>query len=323
MQVRLSTALLAVALLAACNSSALAPTSSALADADKTPSWVSPVAASASRLLYISDLGKFDVYIYAFPSLVVVGKLTGFNDPQGECSDAAGNVWIANAGSAQMLEYAHGSITTIGSLSDPVGAPVGCAIDPATGNLAVMNVYDFSSAGSVLVYAKARGTPRIYSNSQARSYYFGAYRNGSLYVSGASGKGAYVLSLLAKGASSMSSIAVKGGTLYFPGTVAWRSSKLVLGDQRCQNTATSCLYDLTLSGKTATIERTIKLGGSCDVAQAWVGATRVAGGNNAEYCSNGKSRVELWPYPAGGKPTASVASPRAPVGATISSIGGR
>lgn len=319
MHVRLVVVFLAF-MLPACNGNfALSATSGA----DSARSWISPLGASANRLLYISDLGKWDVYIYSFPSLIIVGKLTGFDNPQGECSDSAGNVWIANAGTEQMLEYAHGSITIRNTLSDPVGYPVGCAIDHTTGNLAVMNVDDFSGAGSVLVYAKARGTPRIYANASAHSYYFGGYRNGDLYVSGVSGKSAYVLSRLAKGAGSMSSIAIAGGTLYFPGTVAWRSSTLVLGDQRCKNAATSCLYDLTLSGKTATIKRAIALGNSCDVAQAWVGATQVAAGNNAEYCDGGKSRVEIWPYPAGGKPTASISSPRAPVGATVSSIDAR
>jgi hypothetical protein len=312
---------MAILALSACVNGGVSP-SPPNPDADRSPSWVSPLASSANRLLYISDLGRWDVYMYAFPSLKVVGKLTGFNNPQGECADAAGNVWIANAGTAQMLEYAHGNIGVIASLTDPVGPPVGCAVDPATGDLAVMNLYDSSGAGSVLIYAKASGTPQIYSNSSAYSYYFGAYdRSGNLYVSGAASNGTYVLSTLAKGASSLSSIAIKGGTLYFPGTVAWRTSTLVLGDQECKKSATSCLYELSVSGKTAAVKRSVALGGSCDVAEAWVGATQIAAGNNGEYCGDGRSRVEIWPYPAGGPPSASISSPRAPVGTTVSVLG--
>lgn len=310
---------LAALVLSACNGGIAAPVSPS---AERATSWVSPAASSARRLLYISDLERWDVYIYTFPSLKLVGKLTGFNNPQGECSDAAGDVWIANAGTGQMLEYAHGSPTLIGALDDPVGPPIGCAIDPQTGDLAVMNLYDVSSAASVLVYAKASGTPRIYSNTAVAAYYFGAYRDGALYVSGATSAGAYVLSVLRKGAHSMSSVAIRGGTLYFPGTVAWRSSTLVLGDQHCKNTAASCLYDLDLSGTTATVKKTIALGDSCDVVQAWVGATEVAAGNDGEYCAAGRSRVEIWPYPAGGKPSSGTSGPRAPVGTTLSSAGG-
>jgi hypothetical protein len=94
-----------------------------------------------------------------------------------------------------------------------------------------------------------------------------------------------------------------------------------LGDQHCRNRATSCLYALSVSQKNATIERSIALGGSCDVVQAWVGATQIAGGNNGAYCAGGRSRLEIWPYPGGGKPSTSISSPREPVGAALSSTG--
>jgi hypothetical protein len=313
------TAIAAATALAACNA-ALAPTSSF--GPDRAPSWVSPAAKGAQRLLYVSDLGRWDVYMYLFPSLREIGKLTGFNDPQGVCSDAAGNVWIANAGTDQMLEYAHGTTTLISSLGDPVGVPIGCAIDRSSGNLAVTNLYDFSGSGSVLVYAKASGTPRIYSSSTMYYYYFNAYdARGNLYVSGASVSNTYLLAVLPKGRTSMSLVSIAGGTLYFPGTVAWSASMLVLGDQRCANRSTSCLYQLTVSGTKATIKRTIPLSGSCDVTQAWVGTTQIAGGDNSEYCAGRTNRVEIWPYPAGGKPAKSVYSPLAPVGATLSTAG--
>jgi hypothetical protein len=287
--------------------------------ADRTASWVAHGAPSAHRLLYVSDLGRWDVYMYTFPSLRIVGKLTGFNNPQGLCSDAAGNVWIVNAGTDQVLEYAHGGNRVIATLRDPVGVPVGCAIDSATGDLAVTNLYNFSGAGEVLVYVKAAGTPRIYSNSSVYSYYFAAYdRSGNLYVSGSAASGEYLLTTLPKGGKALSLITVKGGTIYFPGTVAWRSSTLLLGDQHCKNGFTSCFYALSLSGKTATIEHSIALESSCDVVQAWAGATQIAGANNGAYCAGRPSRVEIWPF-SGGKPSKSVASPREPVGTTLSS----
>lgn len=290
--------------------------------ADRAASWMSAGAKSARQLLYVSDLGRWDVYVYAFPSLKEVGKLTGFDEPQGECSDASGNVWIANAGTEELLEFAHGGTNVIASLSDPVGVPVGCAIDPASGNLAVTNLDDFSGAGSVLVYAKASGTPRVYANPNVLAYYFDGYdRAGDLYVSGTSASDAYLLSVLPKGSSSMSLVSVTGGTLYFPGTVAWSASTLVLGDQQCDKSATSCFYELAVSGKTAAVKHVTRLGGSCDVVQAWVGATQIAGGDNAEYCAARHSRVETWPRPGGGNPSASVTSPRAPVGATLSAGG--
>ena len=121
-------------------------------------SWMSPAAASAKSLLYVSDAGTFEVYAYAFPSLALTGTLTGFNRPQGECSDRAGNVWITNTNSLNLLEYAHGGTNAIADLADPTGYPVGCAVNPATGDLAVTNLFDLSGGGG-FSYTKMHAVP--------------------------------------------------------------------------------------------------------------------------------------------------------------------
>ena len=36
---------------------------------------------------------------------------------------------------------------------DQYGYPIGCAVDPASGNLAVTNAFGFSGAGQVLIFA--------------------------------------------------------------------------------------------------------------------------------------------------------------------------
>ncbi len=280
-------------------------------------SWMARGASSAAKLLYVTDLTTFDVDVYAFPSLAHVGKLTGFKEPQGECTDSAGDVWIASALNQQIVQYAHGASSPIAKLSDPVGYPVGCAVDPASGDLAVTNHDNFSGAASVLVYRHARGTPVSYSN--AVQYYdaFAAYdAAGDLYVSGASAKNAYALAVLRHGQRSMSILRVTGGKLYVPGTVELRNATLVLGDQRCGNRAASCLYEASVSGDTATIRRTTHLLGACDVAQAWVGDGEVAGGAYA--CDYRRSTVALWAYPSGGKPQAQAGGVRHPVAAVLS-----
>ncbi|MBV9333913.1 MAG: hypothetical protein JO146_07880 [Candidatus Eremiobacteraeota bacterium] len=286
-------------------------------------SWMDPGAKSASQLLYVSDLGTFDVYVYQFPSLKLSGKLHGFDSPQGECGDASGNIWIADTKSNKVREYAHGGAKPIASLADPLGYPGGCAVDPSTGDLAVMNIADFSDAGAILIYKNARGTPQVYGNSNFFYFYFGGYdRNGNLYVSGATVRGGYLLGVLTRGGKSVSLVKVTGGTLYFPGTVAWVGTTLVLGDQRCNGRAGSCFYRLRVSGRTARIAGATPLRGSCDVVQAWVTPTRIVGGDDAAYCRNGRSSTDLWPYPAGGKPASSVPGPRVPIGAVLSVANG-
>ncbi|HET6275037.1 MAG TPA: hypothetical protein VFE16_03765 [Candidatus Cybelea sp.] len=288
---------------------------------DTGASFIEPGAASGS-LLYVSDLGNFDVRVFTYPALKPAGKLTGFVQPQGECVDRAGNIWIANSEGTDLREYAHGGTKEIARVSDALGYPAGCAVDPKSGNLAVTNIENFSGNANVLVYKRARGTPAVYGNTNLVSFYFAAYDSqGNLYVSARSSQSAFSLGVLARGAHSIALVTLSGGTIYFPGTVAWSGTQLVLGDQRCKNTASSCLYRLTVSGKTARIAGATPLGGACDVAQAWISAARVAGGDYAN-CSHKGSSADLWPYPAGGRPTARVTGFTQPVGAVVSSAGG-
>jgi hypothetical protein len=72
---------------------------------DRHRSWVSPDAANAAQLLFESDLGTDDVYIFALPDMTLKGTLTGFKEPLGECSDNHCNVWIANSLKNEMIEY--------------------------------------------------------------------------------------------------------------------------------------------------------------------------------------------------------------------------
>jgi hypothetical protein len=221
----------------------------------------------------------------------------------------------------QVREYAHGETTPIATLHDDFGYPVGCAVDPSNGNLAVTNLQNFSGAAIVLLYKHARGTPAVFSNKDIAYYYFAGYDgSGNLYVSGQTSQHGFALGVLSRGAKSISGVAVSGGTIYFPGTVAWNGSNLVLGDQRCKNSASSCLYRLTVSGKAAHVVGSTPLGGACDVAQAWVGASRVAAGEY-QSCSHQRSGAALWRYPAGGKPAAQVTGLLQPVGAVVSSGG--
>ena len=308
-------AVIAAALLAAC--AGASPPATPPAAPSATASWMSPGASSAKALLYVSDAGTFRVAVYSFPSLELTGTLTGFNRPQGECTDAAGNVWIANTSGLDVREYAHAGTNAIADLADPTGYPVGCAVNPATGDLAVANVADLSGNGGVLVYKRARGTPRTYSNAAVKACYFAAYdAKGNLYVSATGAGGAYTLATLTSGGHSLSRLTVRGGTIHFPGTVAWDGSSLVLGDQECNGNASSCLYRASVSGSGASITAKIPLNGSCDVAQAWIGKGQIAG---ADYNScGGRSSVGLWPYPAGGDPTKRVTGLQTPVGATVS-----
>jgi hypothetical protein len=286
---------------------------------DRAASWLSTQAAKRGPLLYISDFYNFDVYVYSVPSLKPVGKLTGFLEPEGECSDAHGNVWIANTGNQQMLEFKPGGKSAIDTLADPLGYPVGCAIDAVTGNLAVANIFGVSGAGGILVYKHASGTPDLYANPNQFYYYFDGYdAKGNLYASGMTSKNVYALSALRLGEKTMASLSIRGGKLYFPGTVLWNGPALVLGDQQCSGGTSSCLYEASVSGTTVSVTKKIPLADSCDVAQVALHGKQLFGGDY-ESCTHVKSSsIDRWTYPAGGKPTESVTGVYDPIGAAIS-----
>jgi hypothetical protein len=153
---------------------------------------------------------------FELPSLALLGTLTGFNGPQGECSDKLGHVWVTNTYSYQILEFAHdGSL--VNTLTDPSGLPVSCAWDKKTGNLAVTNIYDFGGSqppGEVLVYPGASGTPTAYTDADMYYYYSDGYdSHGNLFIDGTGGYPNYsfVFAELSSGNGSAHTIPIKRG----------------------------------------------------------------------------------------------------------------
>jgi hypothetical protein len=292
---------------------------------DRHRSWISPDARRASRLAFFSDSDNQDVYIYSLPKLTLKGTVTGFSEPQGMCSDTKGNVYVANTGTEQVLELSRtGSI--VKTYNDPYGYPVGCAYDPATGHLAVMDIFGLSGAGQVLVYTSPSATPAILSNPGQYFYYFGGYGpNSVLWVSGRDSYGAYMVS--ACGPSSCNTVTLSGGTIYFPGGVQWDHvrSNWVLFDQLCGDTAAACSYPVSDSGVLGNPTYYLNAEGSnvCDMAQGVIGGDRLnfVIGGDYEYCGTVSSSVGRWAYPAGGEPTNSGTLPSyaLPDGAAVSS----
>jgi len=273
-------------------------------------------ATPATRLLYVSDLYNSAVDVYTVPALKFVRRIGGFLEPEGACTDAHGDVWIADTGNLRMLKFEPGGTTPVASLTDALGFPAGCAVN-VNGDLAVANEYGVSGAGQVLIYRHASGTPAAYRNNVQYSYNFAGYDNkGDLYASGSTLKGTYALSSLAVGAKSMAAVSISGGTIYLAGSVFWRDAKLVLGDQECRGGTASCLYETTISGQNARIAVTIPLTGSCDVAQVVLLGDALYGGNY-NYCSKAASSTDRWSYPQGAKQVG-VSGVRQPVGAAIS-----
>ena len=271
-------------------------------------SWMAPQAERGS-LLYISDLGTNAVYAYSYPKGALVGTLTGFDQPAGECVDNKGDVFIANYVASNILEFAHGSTSPIATLSDPGYHPFDCAVDPTTGNLAVANAMTTGSGpGNVAVYKDAKGKPNAYyaapfiSNMAFCSY----DKAGNLFVDGFNSAIAFAFGELPKGKPSFRKISLNQH-IGAPDGVQWDGTHMAVEDGTI-----GVIYRFAISGTKGKEVGSTPLVGSSNVLQIWIDGSKVIG-PNADAAS-----VTFWNYPAGGSGTKTIGALVDPIGATVS-----
>ncbi|HEY1682807.1 MAG TPA: hypothetical protein VGF98_14270 [Candidatus Tumulicola sp.] len=218
---------------------------------DRSPSRMAKGAASKT-LLYISDVGTGTVQVFTYPKGTNVGTITGFGYPQGVCSDSSGNVYVADAGSSQVFEYAHGGTAPIAVLPDPGEFPASCAVDPSTGNLAVSNLLSSTQfeIGSIAIYPAGSTTPTIYTDPDYAREYFLAYDNASnLYVDGVDSRTAAFRYAEMAPNGTFTEIPIKGAKLTFPGGVQVVGKNVAVGDQDGALWGTPDVYTVSSSGK--------------------------------------------------------------------------
>jgi hypothetical protein len=264
---------------------------------DETKSWMDPQA-SAQDLLYISGNTSGNVYVYTYPQGQLVGTLTGFIFPSGECADAAGDVFVVafsalSMKSSTIYEYAHAGTTPIATLSDP-NVAFGCAVDPTTGNLAV-------SGGGVAIYKHASGKARLYFSSVALNY-CGYDDLGNLYLSGINSQsGEGQLYRWSRGGSRLEAIEL-GVTLYMSSTapsVQWDGKYLTASSSPYQKPMT--IYRLHISGSKATVVGSTILTARVNSysGQTWIQGKTIIGYG---VFKRGYQNAYFWPYPKGGEP---------------------
>jgi hypothetical protein len=322
---------LAALMLAGCGSSLAAPATAASAGAalqrgsiasialgvtagavrpQNRRSWMTPDA-KKKQLLYVSDSRNWDVAVYDYNTGKQVGLLsTDLDYPQGMCVDQHGNIWIANSGAYNLLEFAHGGTTPIATLDDNSYEPVSCSVNPKNGDLAVGNILYFREglAGNVTVFEGAHGAGTLYSVDAIYAYYFVGYDNqGNLFFDGTDSKpgtnGKFKYAELPLGSSKAKPITLSGGSVSFPGNVQWDGREMTVGDQ-----SNAVIYQ-TSGGR---ITGSTPLTGSSDVVQFFIEGKTVVGPDA------GNASVEFFHYPAGGSAYETLTGLSEPVGAVIS-----
>ena len=230
-------------------------------------------------LLYISNWGTGDVTVYTYlngSGLLLVGTLTGFSLPAGMCTDNMGNVWIVDANTRRLYEYAHGGTKPIETIQPHSGYPYSCSVDPTTGNLAVASSHPngkYQAYSVVDVYPKGSKTGKPYSTPHGfKVVDFVAYDGASNLYADATPcfrdncyydkNGPPGLYELSNGGTQFGRLTLRGATLYQPAAINWVSPTLLLGDRNFQNTGTSGAYKVFVSGAKATVVGTLQFNGT-------------------------------------------------------------
>ncbi len=296
----------AAALITACNGTQAQVPPSTL----NSRAWMR-AGAKSGDLLYVSNPGNDTVTVYAYQSRKLVGSLDGFSNPAGLCSDGAGDVWVANEGGNDVIEYAHGGTQPIKMLQDGSEQPLACSVDATTGNLAVLNAND------VAVYRSASGSPKRYKGGGVYGYYALAYGgHGDLLVDGGSydTKNLIAFAQLPLGMTHLKQLVLSKNLVWMPPTfVQWDGQFWVVGLET--------LDWFKIAGNRGIFEGYSTLLPSSPIAQFWiasVGGTS-ARGNQIVVTEDDPYKVEFFQYPAGGHPFASIIDGLSdPYGITVS-----
>lgn len=254
---------------------------------DHRKSWMSPEAKNG-KLLYISDVGTNDVNVYSYPAGELVGQLSGFNEPQGECVDDTNNVYITNTLDSNIVEYAHGGTQPIATLNDPGQYPVDCVYDQ--GAIALANITSTTNApGSVSFYFNGAIQGTWVDPNLSRIYHIGHVgksRGVPFFIDGLSATtGKFEYAKLSDG--RFTEVALKAN-IVSPGAIEWwgENKFMAVGDE------TGSIYKT----KGPTVFATTTLAGVCQVGQYTITKSKLL---VPDPC---KGDVAIYVFPAAGSP---------------------
>lgn len=292
-------------------------------------SWMLPGAKNIKKLLYVAGAITNTVYVYDYKTDALVGELTdsAFDEPNGECVDKKGHVWVTNWQTTAVLEYAHGGTSPIRTLHTTGTFQTACSSDPTTGNLAVGTFY-----GELDVWKNAKGTPTNYGSSQCPYIWGPGYDNhGNLFMEAqATGSAVFICELVHDGTSLQ--IVPANWSIAYGADVMWDGKYMTFADQAFGGKAIGAgVYQATESASGLTLAGSTAMNDPCgygysDVLQPFIVGRKntpkndrqgkvVIGSNNA--CLN---MVDFWTYPTGGNPRSAIRVPDKVVMGSVVSI---
>jgi hypothetical protein len=273
--------------------------------------------AKSGNLLYVSDVGTNEVYVFTYPQGTLVGALSGFSYPIDLCADIRGHIFIVDQQLAHIVEYAHGGTTPIRTLVLE-GPPLGCSVDNRTGNLAV-TFSPPSALGGVAVFKRAHGIPTVYLSHEETFSSCGYDNNDNLFLDGYAGSETAFWEL-AKGSNAFTNLTIQNSPFksgHFAGQVQWDGQYVTV---ESLGLTSGAIYRLQFSGSTGTVvgrTRFRKRIRPEAMRESWIQGRLVVIAISRHYATPG---VAFWRYPAGGEPTKILTGNglKGPVGAAVS-----
>jgi hypothetical protein len=292
----------------------------------KRRSWMLPDAKNIKKLLYVAGAITNTVYVYDYKTATLVGQLTGFDQPSGECVDKKGDIWITNWEGGAVYEYAHGGTSPMRTLQSGT-FQTACSIDPTTGNLAVGNFY-----GELDVWKHAKGTPTNYGSSECPFIWGPGYDNhGNLFLEAVTSASPVFICELPHGGTSLQ-IVPTNWKIGYGADVMWDGKYITFADQAFGGGSVAAgVYQATESASGLTLAASTALNDPCgygytDVVQPFILGRKNTPKNdrqgNAVLGSNNSclTVVDNWAYPSGGNPKRVIRTPDDVVFGSVVSI---
>jgi hypothetical protein len=242
-------------------------------------------------LLYVGSYVGRSVLVYDYHTRELVQTLTGFTDPAGLCADAAGNVYVTDGYAYDIVEYHHGATKPFRYLADPNGFPWSCAVNPVNGDLAVANGVSLSDGKyGILIYKKARGVPKLYTDSAVPFYFDCAYDpHGNVFFDGESeGDNQALEGELTAAGKKFINLALEPN-VEFAGGIAWWHDRLAIADPESGD-----ILRYRIAGSAGKLSGRTRFEEAPSVGAFFIDGNTVIG---ADYDDND---VGAWPFPKGG-----------------------
>jgi DNA-binding beta-propeller fold protein YncE len=275
--------IVAASAIAGCQSSALAPQTSANRLGAALRASGSPASQGGSQ----QSIWTIAAYVYQYSfSGQQLSELQGFSAPVGLCTDPSGDVYVVDEGRQEVFVYAPGQSLPFYIYDDLGETPNSCAFDPTTGNLAVAN------SANLTIFPPASGTPLVYTTSKMKAYsYLGYDKSGDLYIDGEGIKGGFALAELPAGRGGLINVTVsltKGK--HRAGGLVWDGQDLAISDP-----LSTVIYRIAVS------ESSGKILDTWHIANWKLHYTPVFAIDGKRLLFPGHSDVEFFSYPPKGR----------------------